>query len=92
MPLIRKSPIDAMSTVAELLCLLQLEGHLDHVETPPWAEGSSVAELLEALRTLGDGCWLPANEDGERPNVSAADRWVHRYLAGQPVPLPGEAD
>ena len=79
-----------MSTVAELLCLLQPEGHLDHVKTPPWAEGSSVAELLDALRTLGDGRWLPPNEDGERPNVSAADRWIYRYLAGQPVSLPGE--
>lgn len=90
MPLIRKSHIDPLRTVSELLSHLQLEGMLDDLEVPHWATGrTSVEELILALRTVGDGEWLTEVYERHGP-AEAADKWILTFLAGESVPTPDD--
>lgn len=86
MPLSRSSKVDSLYTVAQLLSHLQLNGHLDNIAVPDWAEGgTSVEELMEALRVLGNGRWLVDADDG-RGAEEAADQWLLEFFQGSAVP------
>jgi hypothetical protein len=90
MPLLRNSTIDPLSTVAQLLSHLQLNGYLDNIAVPHWAEGgTSVEELIEALQVVGDGRWLVDTDDG-RGVEEASDQWLLQFLQGKPVALPDD--
>lgn len=88
MPLVRQSKIPALYDAGQLLAHLQISGYLDNLDVPDWADGTSVEELINALKTLGEGEWLitPSNESA--PDL--AGRWVCLYLDGARVPTPDE--
>lgn len=89
MPLTITSKIDPLYTVSQLLSYLQLEGHLDNLEVPDWATGgTTVEELIEALRLLGNGEWLQEYKGGGV--LEAADDWIMDLLKGKPVVTPDE--
>jgi hypothetical protein len=90
MPTTRESTIDPMNTVAQLLSYLQIEGHLDGVEVPDWATGgTSVEELMLALRKVRDGEWLQPFYPRHGP-AEAADKWIADFLSGKDVASPGD--
>ena len=89
MPITRTSKIDPISSVAQLLSFLQLEGHLDHIEVPDWATGTSVEELMTALETLGNGEWLRGVHQGAGA-LEAADSWISDFLKGNQVVTPDD--
>jgi hypothetical protein len=88
MPIARQSNIDPLRTVSELLSHLQLQGVLDGLEVPHWATGgTSVEELILALRMAGNGEWLTEVHEGyEAPE--AMDKWIMAFLEGESVPTP----
>lgn len=86
MPLQRKmTHIPALDSVCQLLAELQLGGHLDGVELPGWAIGTSVEEVFKAVRYIDDAEWLDGVYDGYGPQESA-DRWLEAFLNGKEVP------
>ena len=88
MPMTRKSSVPPMRTVAEFLSYLQIEGHLDGIEVPHWATGgTSVEELMLALRGVGDAEWLQQVYPMHGP-AEAADKWIFDFLAGNEVASP----
>lgn len=90
MPMTRESPVPPMRTVAELLSYLQIEGHLDGIEVPHWATGgTSVEELMLALRAVGDGEWLQEVYPTYGP-AEAADKWILGFLSGEEVVSPND--
>lgn len=89
MPITRASKNDPISTVAEFLSFLQVEGHLDDIDIPDWATGgTSVEELMVALQHIGDGEWL-ADHEGSGV-LESADGWIRDFLLGRAVPLPAD--
>lgn len=88
MPMTRESSVPALNTVAQLLSYLQLQGHLRGVEVPDWATGgTSVEELMRALRGIGDGEWLQQVYPTHGP-AEAADKWILGFWAGEEVASP----
>jgi hypothetical protein len=86
MPLKRqKTHIPAIDAVCQLLVELQVGGHLDGVELPDWAHGTSVHEVFNAVRLIGDATWLEGFYEGYGPQESA-DRWLEEFLNGNVVP------
>jgi hypothetical protein len=86
MPLTRQfTKIPALRPALELLVALQVDGHLDGFETPSWATGTSVEELLDALRSLEDGEWLAGVYPGHGL-FESADRWIGDFMDGNEVP------
>lgn len=83
----RKSEIDINYTIVQLLSALQIDGHLDLVELPDWAVGTSVSELFDAIRLIGDGEWLEQHYP-DLGNYEAADDWIEKYMKGKEVPSP----
>ncbi|RQO58507.1 hypothetical protein DBR47_12415 [Paucibacter sp. KBW04] len=80
----RMTHIPAMDSVCQLLVELQLGGHLDGVELPGWAIGTSVDEAFKAVRYIGDAEWLEGVYEGHGPQESA-DRWLEEFLNGKEV-------
>jgi hypothetical protein len=90
MPIVQQSKIDPLRTVSELLSHLQLEGVLDGLEVPHWATGgTSVEELILALRMAGDGEWLTEVYKGHG-TPEAMDKWIMAFLEGETVPTPND--
>ena len=90
MPMTRESTIDPMDTVSQLLSYLQIEGHLDGIEVPDWATGgTSVEELMLALKAVGNGDWLQQVYPTHGP-AEAADRWIQDFLSGGEVASPSD--
>ena len=88
MPMTRESSVPAMNTVAQLLSYLQIQGHLVGVQVPDWATGgTSVEELMLALRGLGDAEWLQHVYPNLGP-AEAADKWILDFLEGKEVASP----
>lgn len=87
----RKSPIDILHSVSELLVQLQLNGCLDSVVVPDWVKGTSVEELLDAVRYLGEGEWLEGYYPG-RGLQESADHWLHQFMIGHVVPTREQAN
>lgn len=86
MPLQRKmTHIPALDSVCQLLAELQLGGHLNGIELPDWAIGTSVEEVFKAVSYIGDAEWLDGVYDGYGPQESA-DRWLEEFLNGNEVP------
>lgn len=86
MPLQRKmTHIPALDSMCQLLAELQLGGHLNGVELPDWATGTSVEEVFNAVRHIGDAEWLDGVYDGYGPQQSA-DRWLEEFMNGKEVP------
>ena len=91
MTISRKSTIPAASSMIELLSYAQVEGHLCGVDVPHWATDTSVEELIEALRLIGDGTWLLDMEDyGDISAQNAADKWLRDFMEGRPVRHPDD--
>lgn len=75
----------------ELLSYMQVEGHLSGVEVPHWATDTSVEELLEALRLIGNGAWLlDMGNYGDISAQDAADTWLRDFMEGRPVCHPDD--
>ena len=81
----RMTHIPPMDSVCQLLVELQVAGHLDGVELPGWATGTSVEEAFKAVRYIGDAEWLDGVYDGFGPQESA-DIWLENFLNGNEVP------
>lgn len=77
--------IPAMDSVCQLLVELQMAGHLDGVELPDWATGTSVEEVFNGVRYVKDAEWLDGVYEGYGPQESA-DRWLEEFLNGKDVP------
>jgi hypothetical protein len=92
MPIKREfTRIPALGSAAQLLVALQVDGHLDGFEVPDWATGTSVEELLNAVRSLEDGEWL----EGVYPDhglLESADRWLESFMNGEEVPTQEDAE
>ena len=70
---------------------MQMEGHLRGVDVPHWATDTSVEELLEALRLIGDGAWLlDMGNYGDISAQDAADKWLRDFMEGRPVCHPDD--
>lgn len=92
MPMKRKfAKIDPLGSVAELLVALHLDGHLDGASLPDWASGTSVEEVFDAVRSLGDGQWL-GDVYRDCGQQEASDRWLTTFLRGEPVPTRADAE
>lgn len=85
MPTKRQSKVQIDFAVAQLLSALQLDGHLDRVVLPDWAEDTSVSELFDAIQSIGDGEWL-ASHYPDKGMFEAADQWIGDFMAGREVP------
>lgn len=83
--------IPAMDSVCQLLVELQLGGHLDGVELPGWATGTSVEEVFKAVRYIGDAEWLDGVHENLGPQESA-ELWLEHFLMGKEVPDIEEAE
>jgi len=90
MPITRKfTNIPPLHSMSELLVALQLDGRLDDVELPDWAPGTSVAEVFDAVRLLGDGEWV-GEAYPDYGTTEACDHWLSEFLQGKSVPLPDD--
>lgn len=86
MPIKRQSKIPAESTAFELLSHLAINGYLDYVDVPEWAEGGTSFEemLLTLQEQLGSGGhWLPKIYDSDIEN--AAHSWFSDWAYGKEV-------
>ena len=81
--------IASVESLIELLVGLQLDGSLSSAPTPDWARGTSVEEIYDALRLLGDGEWLAGFYQG-CGSYESADRWLSDFFQGKEVPTPGD--
>jgi hypothetical protein len=83
--------IPALDSVCQLLVELQVGGHLEGVELPGWAKGTSVDEAFQAVRYIRDAEWLEGVYEGYGPQESA-DRWLEEFLMGKEVPNVEDAE
>lgn len=83
----RISPIHSL---VEMLVGLQLDEGLASGPRPEWAAGTSVAEIFDALKILGDGAWL-GSRCPEMGTYEAADGWLNDFFGGKIVPTPDDA-
>lgn len=92
MTITRQSTIPSSFSMAELLSFLQVDGRLRDVAVPHWATDTSVEELLDALRLIGDGEWLVEMPEysGHSPQ-DAADKWLRNFMEGRPVCHPDDS-
>lgn len=90
MPIKRESSVPAQNSMVELLAYLQVEGYLRGVRLPQWAPGTSVEELLNAIRLIGDGEWLSDHCYPECSPQDAADRWLRNFVSGREVDVPSD--
>lgn len=91
MPIQRKhKPIPAIQSLVELLIGMQFDERLIPSSTPDWAIGTSVEEIFQALRILGNGEWLDGRYQGFGI-YDNADRWLRDFFDGKPVPTWADA-
>ena len=90
MPITRKHrTIPANESLIEMLVGLQLDEKFRVEPAPEWAAGTSVEEIFQALRILGDGAWLEGRYEG-CGIYDSADRWLSDFFIGKTVPTPGD--
>lgn len=93
MPLKRTSSIPFEYAAVQLLAYLAVDGYLDRVPVPDWAEDTSVSELMQALDYLSsdEGNWLQEFYPNHG-KLEAADAWLTAWHRGETVPLPEDCD